>query len=353
MIAIDPAAPSRILIIRLTALGDVVYALPALSALRKHCPKAWIAWAVEEAAAGLLRGHPQIDELIVVPRKNWQARLKGGRLPQVLAEAWRFRRNLRANGFHFAIELQGNLRGSLIARASGARHKIGFAPPCNRECAHLLLNHAIAVDDKLHKVSRNMALLEAIGVPPCTEGVIPPPGEEGRGRVDEMVSRIDAGGSFVLLHPGVSRFGSFKQWPAEKYVRLCRMLKERGVGVGLSAGPGEEELVRAIAGEAEGAVPVTGLGLLELAELMRKARAFVGADTGPTQMAWMAGTPTVALMGPKDPRLYGPIGAPHRKLIADLPCRPCDRRECADNRCMKEIAAEDVLTAAISIMKGR
>ena len=350
---LEPGSTSRILLIRLTALGDVVYALPALTALRRHCPKAYIAWAVEDAAAGLLRGHPFIDDLIIVPRKAWQKNLKTGRVLGVVREARQFRRDLRSRQFDMAIDLQGNLRGALVARASGAPHTIGFAPPCNREHAHLLLKQAIAVNPALHKLERNLALLEAIGVPATdAQGVMPPPSDAGKRAVDDLLRQAGVQGSFVLVHPGVSRFGSFKQWPKEKFVELCRRLREQGAAVVLSAGPGEEELAEGIAADTGNAAVARGLGLLELAELMRRAGAFIGSDTGPTQIAWMAGTPTVALMGPKDLAIYGPLGSPHRKLYAaNLPCRPCTRRTCADNRCMKEIATEDVLAAATSIMR--
>ena len=349
----ESGSTSRILLIRLTALGDVVYALPALTALRRHCPKAHVAWAVEEAAAGLLRGHPFIDDLIVVPRKVWQKNLKTRGVLGVIREARQFRRDLRARRFDVAIDLQGNLRGALVARASGAPHTIGFAPPCSREHAHLLVKRAIAVDPALHKLERNLALLEAIGVHTSdARGVIPPPAAAGMHAIAAFLSQAGISEKFVLVHPGVSTFGSLKQWPAERYAELCRLLKRKGVAVVLSAGPGEEELAEGIAAQADGVAVARGFGLLELGELMRRAGAFAGSDTGPTQMAWMAGTPTVALMGPKDPAIYGPLGSPHRKLYAGhLDCRPCTRRTCPDNRCMKEIATQDVLAAAISIMK--
>jgi len=351
MITLDPSAQQRILIIRLSALGDIVYALPALSALRRHCPRAFIAWAVEEAAADLLENHPQIDEVIVVPRKTWHKRLRRGHLG-VLSEVWKFRRGLRARRFDFAIDFHGNLRSGLVAVASGARCKIGFAPPCSREGNHVVLHRAIRVDPALHKVRRNLAILQAIGVPAqATEAVFLPASPEDARTVDNLLGRLGVSGRFVLIHPGVSKFGSYKQWPVENYVELVHDLQERGIGVLVSAGPGEEELAEAVAAGAAGAAPVKGLSLSELAELIRRAAAFVGSDTGPTQMAWMLGTPTVAMMGPKDPTVYGPLGEAHRKLIADLPCRPCTRRKCDDNRCMKEIATEEVLNAAISIMK--
>ncbi len=352
MVKLDPAAQQRILIIRLSALGDAVYALPAVSALRRYCPRAFIAWAVEEAASGLLKGHPQIDELIVVPRKSWQRRLKRGRLG-ALGEVWKFRRELRSRQFDLAIDLQGNLRSALVAAASSAPCKIGFAPPCSREHSHVMLDHAVKIDPGLHKVRRNLALLEAIGVP--AEGalaVFPPPSDDERRTVDDLLARSGVSGRrFVLMHPGVSSFGSYKQWPVGNYAELSRKLQQLGVAVLLSAGPGEEQLVDMIAAQAEGAITVTGLRLPELAELMRRAAAFVGSDTGPTQMAWMLGTPTVDMMGPKDPAIYGPLGPEHRKVTADVPCGPCRKRKCSDVRCMKEIAAEQVLEAAVSIIR--
>lgn len=351
MITLAASSQQRILIIRLSALGDVAYALPALSALRRHCPRAHVAWAVEEAALDLLKDHPQLDELIVVPRKAWQKRLKRGGAG-ALVDMWRFRRALHARRFDVAIDFQGNLRSALVTAASGARCRIGFAPPGSREHSHRVLHHAAAVDPALHKVERNLALLRAIGVDvEEAEAMFPPPSAEDVRAADDLLRSANVAGPFVLIHPGVSKFGSYKQWPAGNYAELARSLQERGAAVLVSAGPGEEQLAGGIAAEAPGVVPVSGLGLSQLIELIRRAAAFIASDTGPAQIAWLLGTPTVAMMGPKDPRIYGPLGDRHRKLTVDLPCRPCTRRKCDDNRCMKEIATEDVLNAAISIMK--
>ena len=343
----------RILLIRLSALGDVVYALPALDALRRHLPKAFIAWAVEEAAAGLLKNHPQLDELLIVPRKSVQRDVKSGHVIRAGRTLLKLRRELRSMHFDWAIDLQGNLRSAIVARLSGARRIAGFGPPCSREHSHLLLNCPVrAIDPAIHKIDRGLHLLSRLGVPADqARGVIPEPPEDARGTVSALLAQAGFQGGFALIHPGVSRFGSFKQWPAEKYVELVKMLQERHIDVMLSAGPGEESLVRNIAERSTGVFSVSGLDLPALAELMRHAKVFIGSDTGPTQMAWMAGTPTIALMGPKDTLSYGPLGDPHRKIAADVPCRPCAKRACANNLCMKEIAARHVLEAAISISR--
>lgn len=348
---LDAASQARILLVRLSALGDVAYALPALAALRRHCPQAHIAWAVEEAAANLLHNHPQLDELIVVPRKSWQHRLARGRIG-VLAEIRRFRRELRTRRFDYAIDLQGNLRSALLAAASAATHKIGFAPPCSKEHSHLLMNHTIAVDPGQHKIDRNLALLAAMGVAvDDPQPQFAPAATADLEAVNRLLERLQPGGRFVLIHPGVSRFGAFKQWPPERYASLCRHLGERAIASVISAGPGEESLAAGIAdGSGGAAITAEGLTLPQVVELIRRAAAFVASDTGPTQIAWMLGTPTAALMGPKDPAIYGPQGSGHRKLTADIPCRPCNRRRCSDNRCMVEIAVEMVLDAVLELI---
>jgi ADP-heptose:LPS heptosyltransferase len=156
-------------------------------------------------------------------------------------------------------------------------------------------------------------------------------------------------GPFALLHPGVSRFGAYKQWPTEKYVELAQKLQSKGLSVVVSAGPGEEELGNSITQQA-GAKLLSGLSLPALVEAIRQATVFVGSDTGPTQISWLLGTPTVALMGPKDERVYGPLGSSHRKLAAGVECRPCGKRSCDDPRCITAITVHDVLEAAISAL---
>jgi len=354
MITLDAAQPHRILIIRLSALGDVVYTLPALAALRRHLPQAYIAWAVEEAAAGILAGHPELDDVIVVPRKRWMKRIRRAEIISVTREMLAVRKRVRKQNFDIAIDFQGNLRGALAAAASGAKIRVGFAPPDAKEQSHRLLNCTILIPAGLpvHRIERNLILMRALGVPASEyRGTIPAATDGQRQRVSQFLDSANISGSFALVHPGVSSFGSFKQWPVERYVELITRLKEEGIQTVLSAGPGEEKLVSEIKNGAGKAPAAEGLELPELAELMRRAAVFVGSDTGPTQMAWMLGTPTVALMGPKDPRVYGPLGETHRKISADLECAPCARRSCANNRCMKEIAAGEVLHAAISIMR--
>jgi len=353
MITLDASQPHRILIIRLSALGDVVYALPALSALRRRLPQAYIAWAVEEAAAGLLANHPELDDVIVIPRRSWAKRVRRGRIISVTREMLAARSRIRKQNFDIAIDFQGNLRGALAAFASGAKIRAGFAPPDAKEQSHRLLNCKIPIDAQVHRIERNLMLLRGLGVPASGHrGTIPAADDEQRQTVSQLLAAGNISGPFALVHPGVSSFGSFKQWPVERYIALVKRLKVKGIQTVLSAGPGEDKLVSEIESGAGSTLAAQGLGLLELAELMRRAAVFIASDTGPTQMAWMLGTPTVALMGPKDPQIYGPLGKPHRKISVKLECAPCKKRSCANNRCMKEIAVDEVLDAAISIMKA-
>jgi len=135
----------RILIVRLSALGDVVHVLPLLDALRRARPDAWIGWLVEERNASVLAGHPQLDRVFVWSRRELSALLRRGRVLAALRLALRSLRELRAARFDVSIDAQCNLRSSLLARLSGAPRRIGFAPPYSKEKAHWLATEQVAV----------------------------------------------------------------------------------------------------------------------------------------------------------------------------------------------------------------
>jgi lipopolysaccharide heptosyltransferase I len=348
----------RVLIVRLTALGDVVNALPALAALRQMLPTAHIAWAVEPPLDQLLRGHPALNQIIPVPRGRWQQALRSPlRWPAVWREFREVKRQLRHGKFDVALDIQGNLRSALIASFSHARYRIGFAPPHARELSYLIDNlHVVLPPRKVHRVEQAMRLLACLGdVPPEPEPFVPI-GRGDRNLVREFFERSFRGpGLVAVLHPGVSRFGRYKQWPEPRYAELADLLAQRlGIRSLLTWGPGEREMAERIAAQA-GSQPVVGpqiASIKQLAALIQRADLFISADSGPSRLAWALGTPLVAIFGPKDPAIYGPHSGPFRVVERELPCRPCRRRTCADPQCVAAISPEEVYRAARDLIQG-
>jgi heptosyltransferase I len=296
--ALTPAAAPRILIVKLTALGDILHALPVARALRRRFPNAYIAWAVQ-TAADLLASDPDLDAVIDVGRGRG---LIGG---------WRWYRGLgrrlRPHGFDTTIDLQGLAKSGLVARASGAAKVVGFGGPNCRELNWLFTTHRIVPPAGEHVARQNLALLGHFGI----ETVLDIPGlhtsAEDETWAATLVREHTAGtGStaFILVHPGVSRAN--KQWPIDRFARLCELMAGEFPCAVLLAGGSEAEqaLCGTIAARTAGPRPprvLPRMGLGRFAALVKRARLFVGHDSGPTQVAFHAGVPAVFLFGPTLP----------------------------------------------------
>jgi lipopolysaccharide heptosyltransferase I len=350
LVSVDATTARRILIVRLSSLGDVVHALPLLDALRRARPDAHLGWLVEEAAASLLEGHPQLDRLFVVPRREALALARAGRWATA---GGRFRTlfgELRAERFEWSLDAQSNLRSGLLARASGASRRVGFAPPFSKEHAHWLLTDPVSVPaGNQLKVERNLELLRPLGIEPGPARAQVPVSESARRFAAEV---LRAPGPWVALHPGVSGMGSFKQWEPERFSQVARRLEASyGARVLVTWGPGEEALAQRVARGAEGSArvaPATA-SLQELAALYQGCAAVAGSDTGPVHLAAALGVPTVALFGPKDPAIYAPwqaqSGRAARVIWKGVHCSPCGKRRCGNIICMPAIGVEEVVRA--------
>ncbi|MFM8978873.1 MAG: glycosyltransferase family 9 protein, partial [Planctomycetia bacterium] len=346
--------PARILLVRLSALGDVVHALPVLAALKFRQPGFQVDWAVDDRSAGLLQGHPGLRRVVVLPRKGLAGTagwLKG------MGPLARFAGQLRQGDYDLALDLQGNLKSGLVARLSGARCVLGAARRHTREGNHLWLSHGIDLPaGARHKVERNLALLgAALGAEVAWAAPdlgLAPAEQEAAAAALAQAGLSPAG--FVALHPGSSGFGAFKRWPADRYAALARRLATRAQPVVLTFGPGEEPLVEAVERHAAGhARRVATPGLRVLAALLSRARLVAGGDTGPLHLAAALGVPVLGIYGPKDPAVYGPYGRRPDGTAGLLPsvvqpdvaCRPCTLRRCSAPICLTTLAPERVLEA--------
>ena len=351
-------AGMRILIVRLGAVGDCVHVLPALTALREHFPRAHIGWLIEDKSESLIRSHPLLDEVIVLARRRWASDSRRlVRLPRAVRDVVRSIANLRTKRYDVAIDFQGNCRSGLWAFLSGARERIGFAGHTQREANYLLMRrHIRPPRERLHKVEKNLSLLRGIGIHPGRLKPVLPPRDQEAKTVQKWadMNGLVADLPTAAIHPGVSRFGFFKRWPAEAYAQLARRLDQEGVQSVITWGPGEREEAERIRTLAAGTAilgPETR-SLLALAEVLRRCQLFVGSDSGPLHLASAAGTPTIALFGPKDPVRYGPLGAPSQIVRAGVECSPCLRRSCSDPVCMTTLSPDRVATAALALLRA-
>lgn len=345
--ALRGLAPRRLLVVRLSALGDVLHCLPALAALRSLHPHATIDWVTESLGASILEGHPDLGRVVRFPRKEI---VRGLRRPSEGVAAWtrgeRFVAELREHSYDLLVDLQGNLRSAFVGRTARARVRIGHHPAETKEYPWLLgAARAATRAGAVHRVEKNLHLVRALGY----RGPVPPARLPDYA---EEVARIAAlpelaGPPPTLLQPFVSAFGRFKEWPGERYAELARRLADRGHRVLVTCAPEDDERRDEIldrAGDAASASPETP-SPRELAALLRLSRGLVAADTGPLHLAAFSGVPVVGLFGPKDPKTYGPWSERAAVRRGDVPCAPCRLRRCDHAICMQSISVETVVAA--------
>ena len=319
----DPTVPvsaaDRLLVIRLGAVGDVLRTLPALHLIRRTYASVHVAWIVEDLSRDLLEGHPEIDQVIRFPRREFTADAR--RPHRLAARLGTLGRELRRHRFTIAVDFQGSLKSGMLSLLSGAKARLGFAPGHAREMSSLFANRWVRPRSRwMNRVERNLLMSEALGAS-GDEIIMDVHETEAEGREAQMILRHVVPGvePLVVLSPGTSRRQAYKRWPVDRFARLAVRLRDRLGAVSLVAwGPGEEGMASDIVRSSGGAaVPSPAIGLRVLAALLRRASLFVGADTGPMHLAWGVGCPVVALFGPTDPRLNAPLGENHIVLCGD------------------------------------
>jgi heptosyltransferase-1 len=306
-----PRAPlqdtDRLLVVRLGAVGDVLRTLPALHLIRTFRPRAHLAWIVEDLSRELLVGHPEIDDVMRLPRRE----LSGLPWRRARAGLAALRTELRARRFTIAVDFQGTLKSALVTWLSGAPRRLGFAPGHCRELSFALTNEWVRPRPAiLNRVLKNLAIAEALGAGGDEVTIVLPERPDEAAAAEAILQAHAPGGvPAVIFSPGTSERQRHKRWPPGHYGHLAALLAAAGVHPIIVWGPGEEETAREIAAASGGAARVAPpTGLRVLAALLRRAAAFVGADTGPMHLAWAVGCPVVAVFGPTDPRLNAPLG---------------------------------------------
>jgi lipopolysaccharide heptosyltransferase I len=332
--------PSRILISKLTAIGDVIHAMPVACALKDRFPNAMVAWAVEGRAGDVLEGHRSIDRLIRLPRRWWKSPV----------EVHKLRRMLVGLRFDVAIDLQGLTKSALVSRLSGARRRIGFAGAMGREISGWLNNERIEVVSA-HVVDRYLELLRPLGIDRPKIRFDAPTSAADNEAMDEFLVSRRLSGRLAVVNPGAG--WPSKRWPAERFGEVARHLGQKhGVrSIAVWAGDEERNWAETIAEVASGYATLacdTTLG--QLGALCRRAELFVGADTGPLHLAAAVGVPCIGLFGPMSAERNGPYGS--RNIALQKVCLQGSSREkrTADNRSMTAISVDEVCQACDELL---
>lgn len=359
---------SRILLIKPTALGDVVHTVPVLVKLRRRFPSAQIDWLITPQNGELVSAHPALSSIVEFRRRaagrtSWQAtRSYLGLLATI-----------RQNRYDLAIDLQGLLRSAIFTIATGATVRIGFdrpIPTANagsvtpkprhgwsgaRELSWLAYNHRLRIETlQVHAVDRYLWLGKLLGfddAPPELALHLPPEKEAVAREIRATTSL--AGQPFAVVAPGT--MWETKHWSADGFAEVTRRLLARGLAVAVSGTPAEERLCQQIVDAAPGAVNLSGkTSPAVLAALLREAQLCLTNDSGAMHLTVAVGTPVVAVFGPTDPVAVGPYGQPENVVRAGLPCSPCNIRrvrECPfDLACMRQVSPDQVWEKAERIL---
>lgn len=330
----------RILLVRTSALGDVVQGLPTLTALRERHPEAEIGWAVDEAFATLLEGHAHLDRVLPVPLRR--IRRAGERHTRDLVRAMSAIRRFRAD---VAIDLMGNHKGALLARLSGARRRIGPARAERRERTSALWANETVSDLPEHAVDRMLRLAAPLGVGAATARFDAAAFACGRDL------RVDVEPGAVLLHPGAA--WANKRYPPELWGAVAATLAAAGRPVAVGSGPGEGALAEAVVRASAGAArAVAAPDLPHLAALVRGAALVAAGDTGATHLAVALGRPVVAVHGPTDPARHGPWRQPDAVVVHRLPCSFCHQRMDDAKTCLRSIPPSEIAARILDRLGG-
>ncbi len=348
----------NILIVKTSAIGDVIHTLPALHCLRQHYPQARITWLVEAAAAELLVGHRDLDRVLVSRRKHWSAAVRRGFGPAWTAvrEALTLIKELRDTRYDLLLDFQGLLKSGVLVALARAERKVGFGRGMEHaEGSWLFLNERIpAVDMNIHALDRELIMLRALDIPTPEVVFNLPITEAHRQRVDELLGRsgLDRQRPLVAINPQAT--WPTKLWFEERFTELADRLQAQGCAVVFTGSPADRPAIaRIIAGMRSSPLNLAGeTSLLELAALYQASRVVVSTDTGPMHIAAAVGAPVVAIFGSTAPWRTGPWGEQNLVLRADLDCGPCLKKGCDREReCMLAISVEMIETAVVEKLR--
>jgi heptosyltransferase-1 len=373
----------KVLIIRLSAIGDTVHALPVAAAIKRHLPEVELSWLVEPLSAPLLQNNPAVDQVFVLPRKTWLRNLANpGKFLSVVTEAGAFFQELRSQKFDYILDLHGLLKSAVCGALSGGTRRIGYVGA--REGSQFFLTDKVEVgdyySDARHIVETNLLLVQYLGELAGNKGLatclssgaiefplpkVPPESLEKMERLLKRTSLVRTRAEInrrVAFIPGTT--WSSKIWPLDKWVQLGRYFIEQNWQVVLSGAQGEkagnaqlfEQIASQIAPGAGQLIDLTGqTDLIDLIALFNTCDIVIGADTGPLHLAAATARPAVlGIYGSTPWRRNGPYGSTSLSLGLDLFCQPCFKVECplGTLACLKKLQAPVVYAKALELWQG-
>ncbi|MBC8285557.1 MAG: lipopolysaccharide heptosyltransferase I [Nitrospinae bacterium] len=333
----------KILIIKLSALGDVVHTLPVPRTLRQEYPDAYIAWIIEERYRELLNSNPDIDEVISIRTKIWRKNWNRETLGEILQTI----KTLRSKKFDVVFDLHGLIKSGVIALLSGARVKVGFHKKnCKEKISSIFTNKkGPYMAGGIHVVDMYLTLVQtALGIQNELKQ-FPLPETQEKKVEDFFQNHPDLTAKPIIgINPGAG-FES-KLWELERFAQLAdRITNEMDCSILLTWGPGEEQKAQQIAASMQQkswVAPATSIQ--ESIGLYKHLKLLVSCDSGPLHLCAALGVPTVSLFGPTDPVRNGAYGLNHDTVYKMLSCSFCWKRKCplGTRECMKQVTVDEV-----------
>lgn len=332
-------SPQRILIIKPSALGDIIHTLPLVAAIKKKYSESHITWIVGKSFQDILVNNPHIDELIIFDRQRWG----GGifRFFQSVQEIWTFFQKIHRGRYDVVIDLQGLFRSAAMTIASRSPVRIGFSNA--RELAFMSYNRRVKTPPHVvHAVDRYKLLANAMGVDKV-ENIFPVfLSKEERSFIHESLAKS----TFIAIAPGARWLT--KRWPSEYFAQMIDEFgkKQTKVTFVLVGAKGDKEIGEKIIQHCQTNVSICNLigktSLKELAAILEKANVVLSNDSGPMHLSVAMGTPTLGIFGPTSPEKTGPYGRQHGTIKKNLCDRKC-KRSCDHNvRCLRAITPTEV-----------
>lgn len=330
-------ARKRILIVKLSSLGDIFHALPAVHSLRQGL-EAEVDWVTQPEYVELVQCFPDVSEVMAFPRRKY------------FGNATSFLRALRTREYDLIVDLQGLLKSAVVAKMARGRRVVG--PSFHREGANLLYDAVAGRRDKdRHAVEENLDVVRFLGMPQSpVEFPLRFPARP-----------VEGAGVRVALVP-LSR-GSHKNWPVPNFTEVARRLQAAlGAEIYLFGSAADRPVCESIrsslvsGGAGARVVNLAGrTSLVEMGSWLAGMNLVVANDSGPIHMAAALGVPVLAVFGPTDPKRTGPYGAGNRVVTAEVPCRPCYRKRCDQDvpECLARITPERVVQEASEMLRVR
>jgi len=347
----------RVLIVKTSALGDIVHALPVLDFLHKVSPGIEVDWIVEERFADILQGNSLLSRLYTVDTRKWRSALFSG---TTWREITAVKAGLADRRYNIVFDLQGNIKSGLIARFSGCGRRYGFDADAVRESANLRFttNHVPLRSQDHHVTARSLRVVSVpfgkdySGMELAAE--IATSSDDDQAAELFLATLLD--GLVFLFHPGTT--WKTKLWNESGWIKLGQELTDRfpDATILISWGGADERHVaeRIAAGVGRHTRLLPQLTIKGFAAMIKKVDIMFGGDTGPIHIAAAVGTPTVSFYRATDGKRNGPRGEMHRIVQSPLPCTKCLSRECdRDDVCRESISVNDMMAAVNELLHNR